>query len=186
MFLFARHLALQGHHTSIIIVKEGQLRQKEGKSVIYRSLSDLIEEYLKDFLKESQQVEINRREVAKHFNCVPSQINYVINTRFTQQHGYHVESKRGGGGYIRISKIQVVNHADQIDHMLQSIDRELPQRNGATIVKTLAKEDLITEREARLIQALMDKDLLLEINHDEEKIRSKLLRKILNELKYKR
>ena len=58
-----------------------------------RNMSDIIEEYLKQFLQESQRLEIKRSDIADRFDCVPSQINYVINTRFTQEHGYLVESK---------------------------------------------------------------------------------------------
>ena len=69
-----------------------------------KSISDIIEEYLKQILGESSQIEIRRSEIANHFDVVPSQINYVIKTRFTIQHGYLVQSKRGGGGYIRIER----------------------------------------------------------------------------------
>ena len=63
-----------------------------------KNMSDMIEEYLKDVIREQGRIEIKRHELADLFDCVPSQINYVINTRFTIQHGYAVESKRGGGG----------------------------------------------------------------------------------------
>lgn len=75
-----------------------------------RNISDIIENYLKQVLElsESEIVEIKRSEVANKFQCVPSQINYVINTRFTMEKGYMVESKRGGGGYIRISRLNFI------------------------------------------------------------------------------
>ena len=68
-----------------------------------KNISDIIENYLKQIMKmnESEVVEIKRNEIADKFQCVPSQINYVINTRFTIEKGYVIESKRGGGGYIR-------------------------------------------------------------------------------------
>ncbi|SUP52545.1 Class three stress gene repressor [Weissella viridescens] len=69
-----------------------------------RSMADCIEDYLKEILRDVDQVELKRSDIATRFNVVPSQINYVIKTRFTLQNGYLVESKRGGGGYIRISK----------------------------------------------------------------------------------
>jgi transcriptional regulator CtsR len=66
-------------------------------------LSDLIENFIKELINETEgNVEIKRNELASKFNCVPSQINYVIGTRFTQERGYYVESRRGGGGHIRI------------------------------------------------------------------------------------
>ena len=68
--------------------------------MVKRNISDVIEAYLKSYLKSHEPLEIKRSDIAERFDCVPSQINYVINTRFTQEHGYNVESKRGGGGYI--------------------------------------------------------------------------------------
>ena len=78
-----------------------------------RNISDVIESYLKQILEMSQQdiLEIKRNEIADKFQCVPSQINYVINTRFTIERGYLVESKRGGGGYIRIMKVKSQDYA---------------------------------------------------------------------------
>ncbi len=73
-----------------------------------RNISDIIEQYLKQVidLSNNNVIEIKRNEIADRFECVPSQINYVINTRFTLERGFVVESKRGGGGYIRIIKSQ--------------------------------------------------------------------------------
>ena len=70
-------------------------------------MSDIIEDFIKDLFEEDENnfIEIQRNELAQHFNCVPSQINYVISTRFKPSQGYYVESKRGGGGNIRIKKI---------------------------------------------------------------------------------
>ena len=65
-------------------------------------ISDLIEDFIKDMLKTEDELEIQRNELAEHFNCVPSQINYVISTRFKPSQGYYVESRRGGGGHITI------------------------------------------------------------------------------------
>ena len=90
----------------------------------------MIEEYLKKALKEEGKVEIQRNEIADLFDCVPSQINYVINSRFTIQHGYTVESKRGGGGYIRIIEIQVNNNAEQLELMDEIIGTELSEKIG--------------------------------------------------------
>src|SRR5699024_11311210 len=88
------------------------------------SISDIIEAYLKEVLKSEgdEMIEIKRNEMANHFECVPSQINYVINTRFTLERGYLIESKRGGGGYIIIIRI---DHRDEyllIDDILNKIN----------------------------------------------------------------
>ena len=71
-------------------------------------MSDVIEEFIKDLFDDNNEyIEIQRNELAEKFNCVPSQINYVISTRFRPSQGYYVESKRGGGGHIRIKKINI-------------------------------------------------------------------------------
>ena len=82
-----------------------------------RNISDIIEGYLKKVIEvdEKGHVEIKRSEIAEKFQCVPSQINYVINTRFTADRGYLVESKRGGGGYIRIVRVRAHTKADLIE-----------------------------------------------------------------------
>src|SRR6478735_4412859 len=101
-----------------------------------RNISDIIEKYLKQVLEMSEKdlVEIKRSEVADKFHCVPSQINYVINTRFTIERGYVVESKRGGGGYIRIIKVQLHDDIDIIDQMLHMIDHSVAQGNAESMI----------------------------------------------------
>lgn len=71
-------------------------------------MSDIIEQFIKELFKDDEDfIEIQRNNLAEQFNCVPSQINYVISTRFTPNQGYYVESKRGGGGNIKIKKINI-------------------------------------------------------------------------------
>ena len=97
-----------------------------------RNISDIIEQYLKQVidLSNNNVIEIKRNEIADRFECVPSQINYVINTRFTLERGFIVESKRGGGGYIRIIKVKLHDDIDIIDQMLHMIDRSVAQGNA--------------------------------------------------------
>ena len=99
-----------------------------------RNMTDIIEAYLKEFLKHQEHVEIKRSDIAEHFDCVPSQINYVIKTRFTQEHGYLVESKRGGGGYIRILKIELADEAALIDQLIELVGDKISQRNGIHMI----------------------------------------------------
>lgn len=150
-----------------------------------RNMSDIIEAYLKEFLKTKEHIEIRRSDIAEHFDCVPSQINYVINTRFTQEHGYLVESKRGGGGYIRILKVELIDEVDQIDAMLDLIGNQLTQRSGINIIETLIKRDLITEREGTLILSVIGKSVLSSISGEkEQEARAELLKIFLYQLRY--
>ena len=80
-------------------------------------ISDVIENFIKEMLTEDNSAIIQRNDLAEHFNCVPSQINYVISTRFTPMQGYYVESQRGGGGYIKINRISITQ-SDYLMHII--------------------------------------------------------------------
>ena len=149
-----------------------------------RNMTDIIEAYLKGFLKEDPHVIIKRSDIAEHFDCVPSQINYVIKTRFTQEHGYLVESKRGGGGYIRILKIEMVDEADHLDELMTLIGEKVSQRNGIHIIENLIEKGLITRREGTLILSVIEKSVLHQISETEQFARAQLLKTFLQQLKY--
>lgn len=149
-----------------------------------RNMSDIIEAYLKEFLKHNEHVEIKRSDIAEQFDCVPSQINYVINTRFTQAHGYLVESKRGGGGYIRILKVQLIDEVAQIDQMIELVGERISQRNGINIIETLIERQLITQREGTLILSVIEKSVLHSISEQEQYARAQLLKTFLYQLRY--
>ncbi|HBY89603.1 MAG: CtsR family transcriptional regulator [Ruoffia tabacinasalis] len=148
-----------------------------------RNMSDIIEAYLKSFLKNSERIEIKRSDIAEQFDCVPSQINYVINTRFTQEHGYMVESKRGGGGYIRILKVELVDEIDALDDMIQMIGPRINHRSAINIIETLVNHSIMTEREGALILSVIDKALLQTISLHEQEARALILSKFLEQLR---
>lgn len=152
-----------------------------------RNISDIIESYLKMVLDMSDEdlVEIKRSEVADKFQCVPSQINYVINTRFTIERGYLVESKRGGGGYIRIIKVQPNDEAQLIDQLLSLFQSRISQSSAEDVIYRLVHEDAITDREAKIMLSVMDRSVLyIDLPYRDE-LRSRLLRAMLITLKYK-
>ncbi|MFC4710711.1 CtsR family transcriptional regulator [Enterococcus eurekensis] len=148
-----------------------------------RNTSDLIEAYLKKILEERSMVEIRRTEMADLFNCVPSQINYVINTRFTIQRGYAVESKRGGGGYIRIEKVQVSSRHQFLKQVNQLFENEIDERDGHAIIHRLFEEKLITKREGNLLLTILSKQILSK-SKDESKVRASILHGVLERLSY--
>lgn len=147
-------------------------------------MTDIIEAYLKDVLHKKEQIEIRRSEIAKLFDCVPSQINYVINTRFTIQNGYIVESKRGGGGYIRIMKVQVLDEMDRLDSMIEIIGKSISERDSRSVVQTLYENDIISKREAKLMLVAMDQSLYTGDKFTDNRLRANLLKNMLANLRY--
>ena len=125
-----------------------------------RNTSDSIEEYIKELLGQSGTAEIQRSNLADAFQVVPSQINYVIKTRFTESRGYIVESKRGGGGYIRIVKVRFSDKHHMINDLLQNLADQLSEQVFTDLIQLLFDEKIITEREGNLILATASDDVL--------------------------
>ncbi|MFZ5634567.1 MAG: CtsR family transcriptional regulator [Bacillota bacterium] len=126
------------------------------------NISDLIEKYLKELIDKSKQgqVEIQRNVLAEKFNCVPSQINYVLSTRFTVEHGFVVESRRGGGGYVRIVKLAMDDRVDTVSYLCDLIGGNISQYGMEGIIRRMLEEDFITRREAAMMKAALSRDVL--------------------------
>lgn len=140
-------------------------------------MSDIIENFLNEMFRDSQQeIEIQRNELANHFNCVPSQINYVIQTRFTPERGYIVESRRGGGGSIKIKRVHITK-SNYMMHIINSIGDKLTQMDANQIIRNFYENDYLTEREAKIILSVMSDKVLPNVNRDET--RAILLKNIL-------
>ncbi|TCL61975.1 transcriptional regulator [Hydrogenispora ethanolica] len=122
------------------------------------NLADFIEQYLRRMLEAQSIVELQRRELAKMFRCAPSQINYVLETRFTLERGYLIESKRGGGGFIRITQVKW----ESDDNLPATIEQLIPEQVGAAEVEhllyRLADHQLIGAAEAQLAQSLIERN----------------------------
>ena len=113
-------------------------------------VSDIIEEFIKElFNDEQEEIEIQRNDLAQRFNCVPSQINYVIATRFKPSQGYYVESKRGGGGHITIRKVTNTK-SDYIMHIIENIGRTINNTDVEILISDFLTYELITPKEAKL------------------------------------
>jgi len=110
------------------------------------NMTDILEQYIMNLFKEATEdhIIIKRSNVAQKFDCVPSQLNYVIKTRFTPEHGFIIESKRGGGGFIRITKITLHKNKDYIDYLIETIDNEFLEVDEAMrIAKILLEKEYI-------------------------------------------
>ena len=144
-------------------------------------LSNIIEDFINDMLRQAEagEIELRRKELADRFSCVPSQINYVISTRFSPERGYLVESRRGGGGYIRISRVAYDSSGAKLMHVINSIGGAISAGSAEAIVKNCYDYDLITEREAKIIiSALTEKALPLK-QPAQDQIRARILKNML-------
>jgi len=109
-------------------------------------MTDILEQYIMNLFKEATEdhIIIKRSNVAQKFDCVPSQLNYVIKTRFTPEHGFIIESKRGGGGFIRITKITLHTNKDYIDYLIETVDNEIIEVEEAMrLAKILLEKEYI-------------------------------------------
>ncbi|MEE0948988.1 transcriptional regulator CtsR [Streptococcus equinus] len=144
-----------------------------------KNTSDSIEEYIKQLLAQSGIAEIKRSNLADAFQVVPSQINYVIKTRFTESRGYIVESKRGGGGYIRIARVSFSDQHQMFDNLMGSIGECISEQVFTDLIQLLFDEKIISEREGNLILVTASDEVL---GKDAPEIRARMLRKILQRL----
>jgi len=125
------------------------------------SLSDQIERYLsKKISKYKGKVKIKRNQLAENFDCAPSQINYVLDTRFTIEKGYVVESQRGGGGFIRIIRVTLDSNKEVIQEVINKLEHTISQKEAQGIIKRLYDNDLISERESYLMERVVHRNVL--------------------------
>lgn len=118
-------------------------------------LSDHIANLIEEMLDSGGgSAEVKRNDLAARLGCVPSQINYVITSRFTPERGYMTESRRGGGGYIRIVRVQLSKN-DYLMHFFQAIGGKLDEQSARAYLRSLLDHGILTEREAKLAAAAM-------------------------------
>ena len=124
-------------------------------------LSDSIESFIKTLLsQEETEVELKRNELAEYFGCAPSQINYVLATRFTLDDGYVIESRRGGGGYIRIVRV-VESGAQRLNYLInERIGAAISEEEAARLLGQLAQQQVITVQEAEIMRAAIGSQAL--------------------------
>ncbi|RCW53906.1 MULTISPECIES: CtsR family transcriptional regulator [Halanaerobium] len=144
------------------------------------SLSDQIERYLRRQISKYQgKVKIKRNQLAENFDCAPSQINYVLDTRFTVEKGYVVESQRGGGGFIRIIRVTLDSEKEVIQNVINKLDREISQKEAHGIIKRLYDNDLISERELYLMERAVHRNVLSISLPERDYLRGRILKNML-------
>ena len=123
-------------------------------------LSDSIEQFIKELMCEDTHIELRRNELAQHFGCAPSQINYVLATRFSVDHGYIIESRRGGGGYVRIVRMQAQEDGNLLEELLNRVGNSVDEDTANAIITHLSDLKLITLNEAALMRAAVSRSAL--------------------------
>lgn len=123
-------------------------------------LSDSIEQFIKELMEEDAQIELKRNELAQHFGCAPSQINYVLATRFSVDHGYIIESRRGGGGYVRIVRMTHPSGSSLLETLLNRVGNSIDEESANAIAAFLYERKLVTKNEALLIKAAVSRNAL--------------------------
>ncbi len=157
---------------------KGQRKSKSKRGGKMR-LSEVIEEYIKALMGDSDEfVEFGRNELAEYFNCVPSQINYVISTRFSPERGYYVESKRGGGGNIKIKRIDITKDR-YIMHLINSIDTSLSQQEAEIIIKNLQGYNIIDAKTAKILKVTTNDKVLGLPKEYRDDVRTRIFKNIL-------
>lgn len=138
-------------------------------------ISDTIEKFIKGMINEQNQVQIQRNELADKFSCAPSQINYVLTTRFTYEKGYLIESRRGGGGYIVIKRLLNDNNDRRLDIINNSIGSSITYQGALSILEHLKETESITSKEYEIMKiSLNDRSLGLVV--EKNKVRAEILK----------
>ena len=156
------------------------MKVREGQNeVIKMAMSDKIEAFIIELLKEemSDGIELGRNELASIFSCVPSQINYVISTRFNPEKGYIVESRRGGGGYIRIKRIPKDIFGD-IDEIIKNMGKGISKEKAKGIIDYLSNTDRLDKKQKVIIETVV----LEALNEDEDELRARVLKCIMEKI----
>lgn len=142
-------------------------------------LSDSIEQFIKELMCEEAHIELRRNELAQHFGCAPSQINYVLATRFSVDHGYIIESRRGGGGYVRIVRMQEREEGNLLETLLNRVGNSVDEDTANAIITHLKDLKLVTMNEAKLMRAAVSRNALALPISAKDVLRAAVLRNML-------
>ncbi len=144
-------------------------------------ISDLIASFLQESLNEAEDgvLEVQRNDLAQRFNCVPSQINYVMSTRFSPERGYIVESRRGGNGYIRITRVRV-DRQTLLMHVINSVGDRLDLPSARAILSNLVDSGAVEQTVGQTILAAVgDKALAAVPRENRDAVRAEIVKQTL-------
>lgn len=143
------------------------------------NLSNIITQMIMDMLQDNDEIEIQRNILAQNIGCVPSQINYVLSSRFTPERGYIVESRRGGGGCIRITRISYDGNAVSM-HLINSIGNEIDELTTRHHLSNLVYREILSQRDAAIIfSAVTDSNFRMLPPEMRDSLRATILKQML-------
>ena len=143
------------------------------------SRSDIIEQFILDQIDEFGEINLSRNELANFFKCAPSQINYVLSTRFTNPRGFITESRRGGGGYIKLIRLNLDKN-DYLEKLItDTIQDEISYNEATQLIDGLMERELLAEREYDIIMSAISNKALSNPIKMENKLRANILKSIL-------
>ncbi len=144
-------------------------------------VSDIIENFIKSLLEDtnSNSIEIQRNELAQYFKCSPSQINYVLSTRFSNERGYYIESRRGGGGYIKIIKVNIDSDKHIKNMIINSIGNNITKSKSYSIIDSFLEKNLINKRESNLMKTAISDRALNLVPSRKNELRANILKDML-------
>jgi len=150
-------------------------------------LSDAIETFLLNQLEASNYaIQVRRGELAQRFGCAPSQINYVLSTRFSPAHGYLIESQRGGGGYIRIIRVQHDDADQMLSDAMERCIRPIEEYEAKAMLHNLIRSGFMSAREAGIMISVLSEEQLRKLAADPASLRSDLFIRMLAALRIQR
>lgn len=144
-------------------------------------LSDSIEQFIKELMGAGEEISLQRNELAQHFSCAPSQINYVLSTRFTLEQGYIIVSKRGGGGYIRVQRVDTDRDKLLHEYACERVGASIGLREATGIIRRLYAHSLVSVREANMMLAAVG-GVALPTQEMGDAVRARVLRAMLQAL----
>lgn len=142
-------------------------------------LCDAIESHIKMLIAEAGQAELRRNDLALKFRCAPSQINYVLSTRFAPNLGYYIQSKRGGGGYIRVVRININAEAFLMEQINHALGKSLGQREAWCLVERLSEMKVLSASDGALMVAAVSDKALPAAGQNRDEVRADILRQML-------
>ena len=143
------------------------------------NISDVIEEFILQTLGDDSELNLSRNDLAVHFSCAPSQINYVLTTRFSPTKGFLIESKRGGGGFIRLIKLDLDNNEYVINNIMTLIGQQISERDTNSILDMLCEANILNDDQVTTAKVLLSDKAISNPFKLEDTLRATMLKTLI-------